>query len=62
MTVPRRAVRTLGQPFIRLILDAYYNDRITTSDLSEYIGVRIKHIPDIEGLLATHNRLTGGDR
>ena len=42
------AVATAGRGFVRLVLDSYYNGRITAADLSEYLGVRLKHMPKIE--------------
>ena len=37
-----------GKLFTRLVLNSYHNNTITSSDLSEYLGVRLKHIPNIE--------------
>ncbi len=45
---PREAISTIGKPFVRLVLDNYYQDRITLSDVSSYLGVRVKHFPRIE--------------
>ena len=45
---PAEAVSTIGKPFVRLVLDNYYQDRITLSDVSSYLGVRVKHFPRIE--------------
>lgn len=59
---PRRVVRELGKPFLRIVLSAYYREAITASDLSEYLGARLKHLRAIEGLLYGRNVLTGGDR
>ncbi len=61
LTPSRGAVRSVGQPFARLVLNAYYEDAITLSDVSEYLGVRVKHVPVIEALLAGRNVLAGGD-
>jgi DNA-directed RNA polymerase specialized sigma subunit len=33
---------------VRLVLQSYYQDRITLSDVSEYLGVRLKHLSKIE--------------
>ena len=44
----RLAIATAGQGFVRLVLDGYYNERITASDLSDFLGVRLKHMPKIE--------------
>lgn len=61
--VPSRgAIRTVGQPFARLVLGAYYENAITLSDVSELLGVRVKHVPVISALLEGRNVLTGGDR
>ncbi len=59
---PRGAIRSVGKPFARLVLGAYYEDTITLSDVSELLGVRVKHVPAIEALLEGRNVLTGGDR
>lgn len=58
----RSAIRAVGQPFARLVLGAYYDNAITLSDVSELLGVRVKHIPTISALLEGRNILTGGDR
>ena len=55
-------VRDVGKPFARLVLDAYHADSITGSDVSEYLGVRLKHVPQIEKRLGGPDLLTGGDR
>jgi Zn-dependent peptidase ImmA (M78 family) len=44
----RDAVLEQGRPFVRLVLDNYYQDRITLSDVTGYLGVRVRHIPRIE--------------
>lgn len=41
------AVSILGRPLVRLILDGLANERITTSDAADYLGVRLKHLPAI---------------
>ena len=45
------AVRNLGQPFVRLVLNAYAEERISLSTVSDYLGVKLKHLPRIEDLL-----------
>lgn len=37
-----------GTYFTRLVLDSYYRDKITSSDLADYLEVRLKHLPKIE--------------
>lgn len=42
------AVSSAGKHFIRLVLSSYYNNKITSSDVSDYLGVRLKHLSNIE--------------
>lgn len=44
----RIAIINAGSPFIRLVLDSYYNRKITASDLSDFLNVRLKHVGRIE--------------
>jgi Zn-dependent peptidase ImmA (M78 family)/DNA-binding XRE family transcriptional regulator len=48
---PQEALGDFGRPFVRLVLDNYYQDRITLSDVSGYLGVRVRHVPKIEQAL-----------
>lgn len=45
------AVRNLGKPFVSLVLDAYASDRIGLATVSDYLGVKLKHLPKIRGLV-----------
>lgn len=44
---PTDVVSRGGGTFTRLVLDAYHSDRITSSDVSDYLGVRVKHLETI---------------
>ena len=57
----RRIIRAIGQPFARIAIGAYYREAISSSDLSELLGARLKHLPAVEQLLGGRNVLTGGD-
>ncbi len=48
VTPDRRAVAEGGKTFVRLVLQSYYQDHITLSDVAKYLGVRLKHLPKIE--------------
>ena len=49
-----KAVNINGPAFVRLVLENYYQERITLSDVSSYLNVRVKHLPRIEqAVLAT---------
>jgi len=36
-----------GKPFTRIVLGAYHADRITLGDVSDYLGVKSKHLKKI---------------
>lgn len=44
----RMAVATAGPAYVRLVLSSYYQEHITASDLCDFLGVRLKHVPKIE--------------
>ncbi|MFC3229371.1 XRE family transcriptional regulator [Marinibaculum pumilum] len=46
------AVARLGKPFARLVLRSYRSERISLNAVSDYLGVRVKHLPKIEELVA----------
>jgi len=43
-----RVAYSLGDFYISMGLESYYSEYITSRDLSDYLGVRLKHIHDIE--------------
>ena len=45
---PRDALTNFGKPFVSMILQSYYQDRMTLSDVSGYLGLRTRHIPTLE--------------
>ena len=47
----RVALSTAGALYTRLVLANYYRDAITASDVSDFLGVRLKHLPKIEAEL-----------
>jgi len=42
------AVSSAGRFFTRLVLNNYHEENITVSDVSDLLGVRLKHLPKIE--------------
>lgn len=44
----RMAVSRAGPLFVRLVLESYYQEKITANELSSFLEVRLKHIPKIE--------------
>lgn len=45
----RVVVRDNGREYTRLVLEAFDQERITPADVSDYLGVRLKHLEDIAG-------------
>lgn len=37
-----------GKPFVRLVLNSFFSDRITASDVSNYLGIKLKHFEKIK--------------
>lgn len=48
----KTAVATAGPAFVRLVLEGYHTERITASDLSDFLEVKLKHLPKIEAAMA----------
>ena len=46
--MPQETVSHFGRPLIRMLLGNYYQDRLTLSDVSGYLGLKVKHIPKLE--------------
>ncbi|HTY54183.1 MAG TPA: XRE family transcriptional regulator [Candidatus Binataceae bacterium] len=58
-TPDRLVISTAGEPFVRLVLNGYANDRITSSDVADFLELRLKHIPRIEETLLRHSTSVG---
>lgn len=46
--MPRETVADFGKPFVRRVIENYHSDRISLSDVSGYLGVKVRHVPGIE--------------
>lgn len=46
-----RRLRDLGRSYVGAVLDAYHDDRITLTDVSQYLDVKVSHIPKMEEAL-----------
>lgn len=42
------AVGDLGRRYVGLVLNQFYQDRLTLSDVAGYLGIKTKHIPAVE--------------
>ncbi len=43
-----KAISNCGLTFVRLVLDGYTREKITSSDLSEFLDIRLKHLNKIQ--------------
>ena len=50
-----KAISSAGHHFVRLVLNSYYQEKITSSDISDFLGVRLKHMPKIEMEVIGHS-------
>lgn len=46
--MPRETLADYGSPFVRRVLENYHLDRISLSDVSGYLGVKVRHVAGIE--------------
>jgi Zn-dependent peptidase ImmA (M78 family) len=37
-------VSLAGKPYVKVVLDSYYSDRITASDLADFLGMKLQHL------------------
>ncbi len=43
-----KVVSNLGIPFVRAVLGAYHQQKITLSDVADYLDMRIRHLPKVQ--------------
>ena len=58
---PRLVVRDNGRRYTRLVLDALDRDQITAADVTDYLGVSLRHLAEIAEAAATRG-VTGAAR
>ncbi|MCM5555320.1 XRE family transcriptional regulator [Pleomorphomonas sp. NRK KF1] len=46
--MPLETVANVGKPFARWVIENYRQDRISLSEVSGYLGVKVRHVPGIE--------------
>ena len=50
--MPLETVSSVGRPLIRLLLSQYHARRLSLSEVSGFLGVKVRHLPRIEDRLA----------
>jgi Zn-dependent peptidase ImmA (M78 family)/DNA-binding XRE family transcriptional regulator len=46
--MPQETVSNFGKRLVNMLLDNYHQDRMTLSEVSGYLGLKVKHIPKLE--------------
>jgi Zn-dependent peptidase ImmA (M78 family) len=46
--MPLETMSNVGRPLVQMILDNYYQDRLSLSEVAGYLGIKTKHIPKLE--------------
>jgi Zn-dependent peptidase ImmA (M78 family) len=54
--MPQETVSNFGRLLVNMLLDTYHQDRITLSDVSGYLGLKVKHIPMLEEVAGFRER------
>jgi Zn-dependent peptidase ImmA (M78 family) len=54
--MPQETVSNFGRPFVRMLLDNYFQDRMTLSEASGYLGLKVKHFPKLAQAVGTRER------
>jgi Zn-dependent peptidase ImmA (M78 family) len=44
----RQALNRLGRLYAKGVLESFYDGRVSASDLSRYLGLKLKHLPEFE--------------
>lgn len=47
VTPPINVVSASGKPYVRAVLDAFNSERITSTDVADYLGIRLKHLDQV---------------
>lgn len=48
---PKKCIQENGIPFVSLVLESHREEKITYSDVADYLSIRTKHLPKIEELI-----------
>jgi Zn-dependent peptidase ImmA (M78 family) len=54
--MPQETVSNFGKPLVNMLLDNYHQDRMTLSEVSGYLGLKVKHIPKLEEVAGFRDR------
>jgi Zn-dependent peptidase ImmA (M78 family)/transcriptional regulator with XRE-family HTH domain len=54
--MPQETVSNFGRRLVNMVLDNYHQDRLTLSEVSGYLGLKVKHVPRLEKLSGFRDR------
>jgi Zn-dependent peptidase ImmA (M78 family) len=54
--MPQETVSNFGRRLVNMLLDNYHQDRMTLSEVSGYLGLKVKHIPKLEKVAGFRDR------
>ncbi len=54
--MPQETVSNFCRPFVRMLLDNYFQDRMTLSEASGYLGLKVKHFPKLAKAVGIRER------
>lgn len=54
--MPQETVSNFGKRFVNMLLDNYHQDRMTLSEISGYLGLKVKHVPKLEEVAGFRDR------
>ena len=54
--MPQETVSNFGKRFVNMLLDNYHQDRMTLSEISGYLGLKVKHVAKLEEVAGFRDR------
>lgn len=54
--MPQEVVSNFGKRLVNMLLDNYHQDRMTLSEVSGYLGLKVKHFPKLEEVAGFRHR------
>lgn len=54
--LPQETVSNFGRRLVNMLLDNYHQDRMTLSEVSGYLGLKVKHFPKLEEVAGFRDR------
>lgn len=54
-----KTISSTGKTFARLVIDSYHQNRINLSNVSQYLGINVKHLANVEKALSNPSALAG---